>query len=202
MAVLLAVAAPALADIAEFIGLPVTSIELVLDGRATTDPALMRVVVMRKGEPFLVRDARETVLHLFATGRFEDVRVDARREGAGVAVRFELTAARPISGIALAGHLNQPGIDEGKLQRAIVERAGSAPPANRIPELAGLLEAALRARGYLQVKVAGAVVPAPEGNHSTIVFTVDPGPRAVIGSIDVAGPRGFRVTPPLALSCA
>jgi outer membrane protein insertion porin family len=148
----------------------------------------MRVVVTRKGEPFLVRDARETVLHLFATGRFEDVRVDARRDGAGVAVRFELTAARPISGIALAGHLNQPGIDEGKLQRAIVERAGSAPPANRIPELSGLLETSLRARGYLQAKVTGAVVPAPEGNHSTMVFTIDPGPRAVIGSIDVAGP--------------
>jgi outer membrane protein insertion porin family len=186
------VAAPALADIADFIGLSVTSIELVLDGRATTDPALLRVVVMRKGEPFLVRDARETVLHLFATGRFEDVRVDARREGAGVAVRFELTAARPISGIALAGHLNQPGIDEGKLQRAIVERAGSAPPANRIPELAGLLETALRARGYLQAKVTGAVVAAPESNHSTMVFTVDPGPRAVIGSIDVAGPAPAR----------
>src|SRR5262245_45285018 len=148
--ILLAGAASARADVAEYIGLPVTSIELVLDGRATTDPALTRVVAMRKGEPFRVRDIRETVLHLFATGRFEDVRVDVRREGAGVAVRFDLTAARPITGIAFEGNLNQPGIDEGRLRRAVVERAGPTPPAGRIPELERLVETALQARGYLR----------------------------------------------------
>jgi outer membrane protein insertion porin family len=191
-AVLLAAAASARADIADYIGLPVTAIELVLEGRMTSDPALTRVVAMRKGEPFLVRDVRETVLHLFATGRFDDIRVDARREGTGVAVRFELIPARPISGIAFEGHVNQPGIDEGKLRHAVVERAGSAPPANRIPELELLLETTLRARGYLRSKVSGAVVLNPGGDRTTLVFTIDPGPRAAIGSIDVSGPPSAR----------
>jgi len=79
-AALLADAASALADVADYIGLPVTSIELVLEDRVTTDPALIRVITIRKGEPFLVRDVRETVLHLYATGRFEDIRADAERQ--------------------------------------------------------------------------------------------------------------------------
>jgi outer membrane protein insertion porin family len=147
---------------------------------------------MQKGEPFLVRDVRETVLHLFATGRFDDIRVDARRDGSGVAVRFELTAARPISGIAFEGNVNQPGIDEGKLRHAVVERSGPTPAANRIPELERLVEAALRARGYLRPKVSGAIVLNPSGDRTTLVFTIESGPRAVISSIDVDGPSSAR----------
>jgi outer membrane protein insertion porin family len=190
--VLLACVATARADVADYIGLRVTAIELVLDGKVTTDPALTRVVAMRKGELFLVRDVRETVLHLFATGRFDDVRVDARHDGDGVAVRFELTGARPVSGISFEGNLNQPGVDEGKLRRAVVDRAGPTPPAGRIAELERLLETTLRARGYLRARVSGAAVLNGAGNRLTLVFTVDTGPRAVIGSIDVSGPDTAR----------
>jgi len=185
-AALLADAASALADVADYIGLPVTSIELVLEDRVTTDPALIRVITIRKGEPFLVRDVRETVLHLYATGRFEDIRVDARREGDGVAVRFALTAAHPLSGIEFQGNL--AGIDEGKLRRAVVERAGPTPSANRIPELERLVESALAAKGYLRSKATGAVVVNTAAHGSTLVFKVDPGQLAQIGSIDVSGP--------------
>jgi outer membrane protein assembly complex protein YaeT len=164
----------------------------VLDGRPTTESALLRLVEIKTGQPFLVRDVRETVLHLFAMGRFDDVRVDARREGTGVAVRFELTGTRPISGIAFEGSINQPGIDEGRLRQAVVERAGPIPPAARLPELERIVEATLRARGYLRPKVSGAPVLNVAGSHSKLVFTVDPGPRAVIGSINVSGPDAAR----------
>jgi len=164
----------------------------VQEGRAIADPALSHVVTLHKGDLFQVRDVRETVLHLFATGRFDDIRVDVRRDGAGVAVRFELIPARPIAGIAFEGKLNQPGIDEGKIRHAIVERAGPTPPANRIPELERLVEAVLKASGYLRSTVSGAVVLNPSGNRTTLVFTIEPGARAAIGSIDVAGPPAAR----------
>jgi outer membrane protein insertion porin family len=147
---------------------------------------------LRTGQPFLIRDVRETVLHLFATGRFEDVRVDARREGTGVAVRFDLTGARPVTDIVFEGSVHQPGIDEGRLRRAVIDRAGPTPPVTRVPELERVVEATLRARGYLRSKVSGAPVASRAGSHSTLVFTVDPGPRAVIGRIDVTGPESAR----------
>jgi outer membrane protein insertion porin family len=190
--VALAAAAPALGDIADFIGLPVASVRLVVDGRETIEPALSQLVVVRLGQPFAVRDVRETVLHLYASGRFEDVRVDARREGTGVAVRFELTAARPVTAIAFAGGVNQPGIDEGRLRRAIVERAGPTPPVARVPELERIIDAALRTQGYLRPKVSGAPVVNAAANRTTLVFMVDPGPRAAIGTIDVSGPESAR----------
>jgi outer membrane protein insertion porin family len=188
----LAAAAPARGDIADYIGLPVASVRLVLDGRETTEPALAPLVVVRLGQPFLVRDVRETILHLYALGRFEDVRVDARRDGTGVAVRFELTAARPVTAIAFAGNVNQPGIVEGRLRRAIVERAGPTPPVTRLPDLERTIEAALRTQGYLRPKVSGAPVVNAAANRTTLVFTIDPGPRAVIGTIDVSGPESAR----------
>ncbi len=190
--VALAVAAPARGDVADYIGRPVASVQLVLDGRETTERALTQLVVVRPGQPFEIREVRETVLHLYALGRFEDVQVDARREGTGVAVRFELTAARPVSGITFAGDLSQPGIDAGRLKRAIVERAGPTPPVTRLSELERILEAALRAQGYLRPKVSGAPVVDAAATRTTLVFTVDPGTRAVIGTIDVSGPESAR----------
>ncbi len=189
VAALLAAAAPARADVVDYIGQPIASIHLVLDGRDTTEAALTRVMAMRVGQPFLVRDLRETVLHLFATGRFEDVRVDARREGGGVSVRFELTPVRPVSAIAFAGNVNQPGVEEERLRRAIVDRAGPTPAVTRLAELERILEATMRARGYLRPKASGQAVVNAAANRTTLVFTVDPGPRAAIGSINVTGPE-------------
>jgi len=192
VAALLAAAAPARADVVDYIGQPIASIHLVLDGRDTTEAALTRVMAMRVGQPFLVRDLRETVLHLFATGRFEDVRVDARREGGGVSVRFELTPVRPVSAIAFAGNVNQPGVEEERLRRAIVDRAGPTPAVTRLAELERILEATMRARGYLRPKASGQAVVNAAANRTTLVFTVDSGPRAAIGSINVTGPESAR----------
>jgi outer membrane protein insertion porin family len=188
----LTLGSPVRADIAEYIGQPIASIHLVLDGRDTTEQALTRVVAMRVGQPFRVSELRETVLHLFAMGRFEDVRVDVRRDGGGVAVTFELTALRPVTGIEFAGSYNQPGLDEGRLRKAVVDRAGPTPPAARLGELERILDAMLRARGFLKPKVSGQAVVNAAANKTTLVFTVDPGPRAVIKSINVTAPDQAR----------
>jgi outer membrane protein insertion porin family len=184
--------APARADVAEYLGQPVASIHLILDGQDTTEPALTRIVELRVGQPFLIRDVRETVLHLFAMGRFDDVRVDAMREGTGVAVRFELTAVRPVSAIAFDGDAHQPGIEENRLRRAIVDRAGPTPPVSRVDELSRILEATLRTRGYLRAKVTGRPEVNASARHTTLVFTIDPGPRSIIGSIAFTGPDSAR----------
>src|SRR4051812_35488052 len=98
-AVMLLAASAARADVTEYLGRPVASIRLVLDGRDTTEQALTRVVEVHVGEPLSMRDVRESVLHLFAMSRFDDVRVDASRQGAGIALRFDLIGARPVNAI-------------------------------------------------------------------------------------------------------
>jgi len=190
-ALVLALASTARADVTDYIGQNVVAIHLVVDGRESSDPALSRVIDVRVGQPLSMREVRETVLHLFALGRFDDVRVDASRPGTGVTLRFDMIGARPVSAIEFAGKVQQPGIDAGQLRRVVVDRAGPSPPATRVPELSRLVENALRVRGYLRASVTGRI--APNGaSHSTMVFDLDPGARAVIGTIDVTGPDSAR----------
>src|SRR5205823_55395 len=131
-AVFLAVACAARADVTEYLGQPIVSIRLVLDGRDTVEPALTRVVDVHAGRPLSMRDIRETVLHLFALSRFDDVRVDASRQGTGVAIRFDMIGARPVSEIRFAGNVKAAGVDDGQLRQAVVDRAGPSPPFTRI----------------------------------------------------------------------
>ena len=184
---MLAIAASARAEVADFLGQPIASVRLVLDGRETTDPALMRVVAVRSGQVLSMRDVRETVLHLFAMGRFDDVRVDAVRQGTGVALRFDLAAVRPVSEITFAGGVHEPGVDEGQLRRVVTDRAGPSPPLARVDELSRLVEAALRTRGYLHARVTTRA-DTSASNHTTLVFVVDAGARAVIGTVNITGP--------------
>ena len=121
-------AAPARAAVVDYLGQPVASVRLLLDGHETTEPMLLRVISVQPGQMLSMRDIRETVLHLFAMGRFDDVRVDAERQGPGVAVRFDMTSAKPVSAIEFAGDVHAPGIDEGQLRRVVTDRAGPSPP--------------------------------------------------------------------------
>jgi outer membrane protein assembly factor BamA len=103
-----------------------------------------------------------------------------------------MIGARPVSEIRFAGNVKAPGVDEVQLRRAVVDRAGPSPPFTRIEELSRVVESSLRARGYLHAKVIGRSEP-NGSTHSTLVFDLQPGPRAAIGAINVAGPDNARL---------
>ena len=128
-------AAPASASVADYLGKPIASVRLVLDGRETTDPALVQIVETRAGSPLSMLEVRESVTHLFSLGRFDDVRVDASPEGAGVALRYELSPIHIVSKIEFAGTFPVPGIDIGELRRGLVDRFGASPPLGRVDQL-------------------------------------------------------------------
>jgi outer membrane protein assembly complex protein YaeT len=154
---------------------------------------LTKLVELKVGQPLSMRDVRETVLHLFAMARFDDVRVEAMRQPGGeggVDVRFDMTSARTVSDIDFTG-AHGPGIDDGELRHAVTDRAGPSPPPERIDELSRVVEATLRTRGYLHAKVTGDVVP-KGSSHMSMVFDIDPGMRATIGMVTIKGPDDAR----------
>ena len=179
--------AVARAEVADYVGKPVTSIRLVLDGRDTTEPALVQVVETRLGDPLSMLDVRESIAHLFSLGRFDDVRVDAGMEGGGVALRYELTPIHVVSKIEFAGNLAGAGIDTGTLRRVVADRYGSSPPLGRINELSLAMADTLRQRGYRRPKISPQVAVDRGSQRATLVFQVDPGPRTTIGKAVVAG---------------
>src|SRR5262249_30678574 len=83
--------------------------------------------------------------------------------------------------------LNEPGIDTAVLHRAIVDRYGVTPPLGRVADMTRILADSLRERGYLRASIdpRAEIEHAPE--RATLVFSVDPGPRTIIGQVDIAG---------------
>src|SRR4051812_36293667 len=104
-------ASPAAAAVDDYIGKDISAVRLVLEGRDTIDPALVRLVETRVGEALAVAAVRETITHLFSLGRFDDIRVDATLEGGRVALRYELSPIHPVESIQFTGPLRAPGVD-------------------------------------------------------------------------------------------
>src|SRR5262249_37170273 len=70
-------AAPARAAVADYVGKPIGSVRVTIESRETSDPALTQVVETTAGQPLSMAAVRETITHLFSTGRFEGVSVEA-----------------------------------------------------------------------------------------------------------------------------
>ena len=178
---------PATADVADYLGKPITSVRLVLDGRDTTDRGLVQIVETRAGNPLSMLEVRESVRHLFSLGRFDDVRVDASPEGAGVALRYELSPIHVVSKIEFAGRFETTGIDVGELRRALVNRFGTSPPLGRVEQLSLAIGDALRERGYRHPEISPRVAVDPRSEHVALVFSISPGTRTTLGTITIVG---------------
>ena len=77
LGVLIALAPAAEAAVDDYIGKPIASVRLLVEGRETTEASLVRVIETRVGQPLAMSAVRDTITHLFSLGRFDDVRVDA-----------------------------------------------------------------------------------------------------------------------------
>ncbi|HUR34617.1 MAG TPA: POTRA domain-containing protein, partial [Vicinamibacterales bacterium] len=186
---LVLVASVAQAEVADYLGKPVASVAVQMEGRPLSDARLIALIQTAVGQPLGMRDVRETIAHFFSFGIYEDVQVRASIIGNGVALVFELVPLHPVLGIAFAGG-NAPGIDEGRLRRRLDERFGRVPRAARAPEMAREIEQALRDLGYLGARVSprADVRHAPE--RTDLTFAIDAGPRARLGAISVEGTPG------------
>ena len=184
--------ATAHADVGAYLGKPIGTVRLVIEGRETTEALLSGIVGTAPGQPLSMVQVRETVAHLFSLGRFEGVSVDATLEDGRVALRYDLVPIHPVSRIRFAGSLRVPGIDEDALRRAVLDRYGVSPPLSRAADMTRILADALYERGYLHASVT----PRPEIEHdperATIVFAIDPGVRTKIGAVEVLGPPAER----------
>ncbi|MCU1381347.1 MAG: bamA 3 [Acidobacteria bacterium] len=180
-------AQPASAAVADYLGRPVASVRLILEGHETTEVLLTQVVSTVAGQPLSMIQVRETVAHLFSLGRFEGVSVDATLDNGGVALRYDLIPIHPVARIRFEGPLHVPGVDQGALRRAIVDRYGVSPPLGRAADMTRILADALHERGYL----SAAITPRPVLEHAperaTLVFTIEPGPRTRIGDVEIVG---------------
>lgn len=184
----LVVAAPARADVADYLGHPVTGIRVESEGRGIDDEAVLGLLETAVGRPLAMRDVRASVAHLFSLGRFADVVVRARTTAGGVAISYELQPLHPITTFAFSGLAGTPGIDRGDLRRIVEERFGSSPPAGRALEMAAFVATRLREAGYRRAAVTPRVDLEHDPERGTLVFGVTPGARTRIDAAEVSAP--------------
>jgi outer membrane protein insertion porin family len=185
-----AAASPALGAVADFLGKPVAAIRFVVEGHETVDPSLSDLVETRVGQSLSMRDVRESLVHLYSLGRFEDVRVDATLTANGVTVQYDLSPVHPVSQIAFTWKGAAPGVDEDRLRRAVSERGGSSLKLGRAGEMALAVKDAMRERGYLNASVTPGTQVSHSPHTTILVFTIEPGPRTVLGALTVTGSPG------------
>ena len=172
----------------DYIGKPIASVRLQIEGRDATDAALSRAILTRVGEPLSMSTVRESITHLFSLGRFDDVEIDAgAADGNRVALTYRLSPVHLVSKIEFAGKVSAPGVDQGQLRKAVTDRYGASPPLARNAELSQLVASVLNERGYLRPDIKPHAVLSHDPDRATLVFTIDPGPRALVGDVEIVG---------------
>jgi outer membrane protein insertion porin family len=170
---------------APYVGKPVVSIAIAVEGRPSTDPILLDAVQVKPDQPLAMQDVRETMTHLYMLGRFDDVQVEADATGSGVAITIRLDPIHVVAQVEFRGEL---GLPEGELRDRMTERFGATPPLQRSADVAASLVQLYQERGYLTASVTPA---APILEHTperaTLVFDVAAGARAKVASAHITG---------------
>ena len=95
-------AALAQALIEQYLGQPVMSVKVTIEGREETSAQLSSLIDVKPGQPLTLDDLRTTTSRLVNLGRFEDVRVLATPVPGGVEVTFSLVPLHPIDRVEFA----------------------------------------------------------------------------------------------------
>lgn len=165
-----------------YVGARIDTVRVDVDGQPVINPQTLALIETRPGTPLSMIDLRESLVHLFRLDVYDRIEAHATRAGDGVALVYRLTAALNPRRTIFRGSL---GLSARTLRRALEERYGRVPATARVDEAAGHLEGRLGDAGFLNAQVAGAV-EAVDGT-AAVVFTVEAGPRARIGRVDVRG---------------
>ena len=163
------------------------AVHLTIEGRETTDPVLTTIVETASGQPLSMAQVRSSIAHLFSLGRFEDVRVDAALESGSVVLRYDLVPIHPIGRIRFDGGVDAPGVGEDALRRAVVDRYGVSPTLARVGDMTRLIVDSLTEQGYLHASVTQRSETQHSPERATLIFTIDPGPRTMIGALHIEG---------------
>jgi outer membrane protein insertion porin family len=165
------------------IGRQVGAVRLERMGQPVTDSRISALIETRVGQPLSMREVRNTLLHLFNTGLFDDIDVSAEA-GEAITLVYRLTPARTIAKYEFRG---ERGLSDEALRRVLTDRYGARPAVGRVQEVPATLEAFYRDAGFINAHVTSEVTPAPAADAATLVVTIASGPRARVGAIDVRG---------------
>jgi outer membrane protein insertion porin family len=153
---------------------------VLVEAPAADAARLRKYLELTPGDPYRADAVRHAVELIYATGAYEDVRVEAERGADGLALVVRLTPAPLLTGVVREG---DPIRDAGELRRVSRLRAREPLWPVRLERAAEEVRQALVGDGYPEAQVTASARPAAEGAQA--VFTLRAGPRARVQSTRV-----------------
>jgi outer membrane protein assembly factor BamA len=171
-----------------FVGRPVTAVQVLVERRPTTEPALIDLIETRRGQPLSMSAVRESMTHLYSLGRFQDVQVEAlEAPDGGVELLYNLIPLHEVERLEFRGEL---GLSRGLLAGTVRERFGPAPAMGRVAEVIRTLDRLYQDGGYFRASIRPVSTVLHDPDRTILTFEIAAGPRARVGAIDVAGDPG------------
>lgn len=161
----------------------VVSVNFRSDSRFDTSQ-LEQYVSVKPGAPLSIRDVQSSIKSLYATGDFRDIRVESAPANGGVDVTFALFVNYRVSTIRFTGLHNS---DRDRASRELTIHTGDVFSDNAVEHSATAIEDLLHRSGYLEATVDPESTFVREEGRATVIFNVNEGPRARVGSVIVNG---------------
>jgi outer membrane protein insertion porin family len=162
---------------------PVSEVTVWVDGRPAPEN-IAGLISIRPGDPFSLKNVSACIKQIYQTGLFSDIRVERSGEDR-IALRFVLARKLLIRNIRFRG---QTGTSARRLRNALYSlREDSDYSEERLERAREELLRALNAAGYFHPRVETTWTRKPQAPEVDVVFSVQAGVRARVGSIEIVG---------------
>ena len=173
------------APLDKYLGLPVNSISFEPEAQPLPREELDSLLAVKVGEPLHAVKLRQSIERIVATGRYQEVIVDAEHREDGVSLRFMTRGTWFIGRVTVAGVPEPP--NRGQLVNTTKLKLGERFEKEALQQAAENLRTRLEANGFFEARVDSTVSYDEPTEQVHIDFRVDPGPRARLTMPEVNG---------------
>jgi len=139
---------------------------------------LERAQILKVGQPLRAADVSETIERLYASGQFDDLRIEAENSpSGGVAVRIVTENRWFIGSVGVRGKMSNPP-NRGQLVNATQLNLGTPVEESSLPAAESNIQRLFTANGLYEAVVTPQVVRDPAAQQLNFTFVVKTGKRA------------------------
>ncbi len=159
----------------------IAGVNVLVDG-TEAPPEIRGLVSIKAGDLLSLSQVDNSLVQLYRTGLFSDVRIE-RREGRDVVLVYTLTRKLYVRKLILPPGLK---LSSRTIRAGLTSlRPGSAFTEDRMSKAAAEMEEILRQEGYFQSRARASAVTDSSAGTVDIRFDIQPGRRYVVSSVDV-----------------
>ncbi len=165
------------AETPQYEGKEIVEIQFNPPGQPVAPPDLLQAIVVKRGAPLAIADVRKSIENLFATGRYEDIQVEAELRGDGVVIRFVTKNSWFVGRVLVTGNVPQPP-NRGQIVSATRLILGQPFREDNLGQAEQGARALLVADGYYENQLQSRIEYDPRTQQAHVHFMVESGPRA------------------------